>query len=263
VTKVAQAETGLPSIKNPFDSLQISIPGMKRFNDAQKCSDDPSKLCVGWIGEYIAGIYNYAIGVVGILATITMMIGGVIWLTAGGNSSRIGEAQAWITSSVTGLLIALTSYMILYQINPDILKVFDGSLRIQFVEKVPDKEPLSTEGNPNNSQDCNNCVTLASGRYKDGNMINSDIAAKLNTVNTNGINWIVSEAYPPASQHQSKCHYNGMCADIGIRSDATCENVTKLIAGFNGAGFKVLNEFQGCGGIGTTYATGGHLHISL
>jgi hypothetical protein len=73
------------------------------------------------IGFYIQDIYKYAIGIVGILAAVVLMIGGVIWITAGGNQTRIGEAKAWIGASLTGLIIALTSYMILFTVNPDLV----------------------------------------------------------------------------------------------------------------------------------------------
>lgn len=98
--------------------LQITIPGMKKFTTPSPCPDDPTKTCVPWIGEYIAGIYKYAIGIVGILATVVMMMGGIMWIVAGGNATRVGEAKAWIGASLTGLVLALTSYTILYQINP-------------------------------------------------------------------------------------------------------------------------------------------------
>lgn len=70
------------------------------------------------LGEYIRDIYKYAVGIVGILAAVVLMFGGVVWLTAGGNQTRIGEAKAWIGASLTGLIIVLTSYMILYTVNP-------------------------------------------------------------------------------------------------------------------------------------------------
>lgn len=167
--QTAKAEADMPAIKNPFDSLQVSIPGMAKFTEAKKCSDDPTKLCFNWIGEYIAGIYNYAIGIVGILATITIMIGGVIWLTAGGNSSKIGEAKAWIVSSLTGLLIALTSYMVLYQINPEIIGGVSKSLQIAYVDKPADDtggdsiSPLSTNAMANATK----AGILTSGSIKD------------------------------------------------------------------------------------------------
>jgi len=74
------------------------------------------------IGKYIRAIYKYAIGIVGILAAVVLMFGGVLWLTAGGNAERIGNAKSWIGAALTGLVLALTSYMILYMINPALVE---------------------------------------------------------------------------------------------------------------------------------------------
>jgi hypothetical protein len=58
---------------------------------------------------------------VGILAAIVLMFGGVLWLTAGGNPNRIENAKAWIGGSLTGLILALLSYLILYTLNPSLV----------------------------------------------------------------------------------------------------------------------------------------------
>ena len=73
------------------------------------------------IAKYIQAIYNYAIGIVGILAAVVLMFGGVIWLTAGGSPDKVNEAKAWIGASLSGLILVLCSYMILNTINPDLV----------------------------------------------------------------------------------------------------------------------------------------------
>ncbi len=98
--------------------LQIDIPTADLTEPTNCPPPNEDKMCVPWINQYIAGIYKYAIGVVGILATVVMMVGGIMWIVAGGNATRVGEAKAWIGASLTGLILALTSYTILYQINP-------------------------------------------------------------------------------------------------------------------------------------------------
>ncbi|MEA1962892.1 MAG: pilin, partial [Patescibacteria group bacterium] len=75
------------------------------------------------IADYIQAIYKYAIGVVAILATVVMMIGGVVWITAGGNQGRVGEAKQYISGALTGMVLVFCSYMILNTINPDLVKL--------------------------------------------------------------------------------------------------------------------------------------------
>jgi len=133
---LAQTNASLPTIANPFDNLQVKIPGMKRFSDALVTKDETTgqyKIQTAWIAEYLAGLYGYIISIVGILAAMTFIIGAVIYLTSAGNASRVGEAKSWMISSVFGLILALSSYLILYLINPALV-TFRG-LTIQAVQE--------------------------------------------------------------------------------------------------------------------------------
>ena len=75
------------------------------------------------IGEYIKQIYKYAIGIVGIVAVIVMMVGGVLWMTAGGNPTQVSSAQQYITGALTGLVLVMFSYVILKTVNPDLVNL--------------------------------------------------------------------------------------------------------------------------------------------
>jgi hypothetical protein len=75
------------------------------------------------IGTYVKAIYKYAIGIVGILAAVVLMFGGLLWLTAGGNANQVGEAKAWIGAALTGLIVALCSFMILATISPKLVEI--------------------------------------------------------------------------------------------------------------------------------------------
>jgi hypothetical protein len=107
---------------------QVSIPDSKfqRVECPQGMSEEDCEklkytITGKTIGEYIQAIYNYAIGIVGILAAVVLMFGGVIWLTAGGSQEKVKEAKAWIGASISGLVLLLCSYMILNTINPDLV----------------------------------------------------------------------------------------------------------------------------------------------
>ncbi len=120
----AKGTTKTPDL-NPLGQLQIKIPGINEL--AQKypiiCDNENDKeSCkIPWIAIYIYAIYNYLLGIGGVLAAVALMIGGVIWLVSAGNASRVSQAKSWITGSVTGIFILLTSYVLLYQINPELV----------------------------------------------------------------------------------------------------------------------------------------------
>ena len=107
----------IPVSVNAIDPYKFQVPigDLDEITFEKKGTTKP-------IADYIQAIYKYAIGVVAILATVVMMIGGVVWITAGGNQNRVGEAKQYISGSLTGLVLVFCSYMILNTINPDLVK---------------------------------------------------------------------------------------------------------------------------------------------
>jgi hypothetical protein len=107
-----------------FDIPQFQVPISTKKLSAVTCvsSPDGSYTCpVPWIGEYISIIYNYGLNIAGILAAIMLMAGGLLWLVSGGDASRITQAKELIIGSITGLIILVGSYILLIQINPDLV----------------------------------------------------------------------------------------------------------------------------------------------
>ena len=102
--------------------LQVPFPGMDTvFGTNYNSATQELTIEGNSIGNYIKTVYNYAIGTVGILATVTMIFGGIIWITAAGNTSRVETAKSTISAALTGMVLALSSYFILNMLNPDLL----------------------------------------------------------------------------------------------------------------------------------------------
>ena len=99
------------------------------------------------LSDYIRTFYTFFVTSAGILATVMIMFGGYRWITAGGNSSKISEAKETIISAALGLVLALTSYVILNTINPDItaLKKLE----------IPIVQPMAVEGSASRLCDFN------------------------------------------------------------------------------------------------------------
>lgn len=269
----APSATVIKAVKAPLFTIpdfQVKIDTVKL--SAVTCVTDPdsgNSVCpVPWIGEYVGGIYNYALSIAGILAAIMLMASGVIWLISGGDASKITQAKELIIGSITGLVILTSSYVLLTQINPDLVKM--KSINVDYISTI-DFEPASNEGNPNNSKVCEDCVTVKGIPTKSGNQINAGLAYKLYTAweascpsADNCVKWRLTEAYPPTGVHKSTCHYNGKCVDIGLNppTDPTnCSQVDKLIIILKNAGLTVLNEYVKCNGTQTDLTAGGHLHV--
>jgi len=68
----------------------------------------------------LSRLYVYGVGVVAIAAMIMLVIGGVQYMVAGEKDPS--SAKERIRNAIWGLILALTSYLILYTINPDLTK---------------------------------------------------------------------------------------------------------------------------------------------
>lgn len=71
----------------------------------------------------IQRLYKFIIGVIAVLAFIMITVGGFKWIMAAGNAATIQDAKTTITSAVSGLVLALLSYLILQTINPNLINL--------------------------------------------------------------------------------------------------------------------------------------------
>ncbi len=255
VPKDQPAPVQAAPIKIP--EFNVQIPGLTDLGAPQEVTENGQKyLVIPWLATYIAGVYKYALSIVTIFAVLMIMVGGIIWLTGGGSADKVSRAKDYIQGALIGLMIALFSYLILYTINPGLVKY--ESLKIKYVEHVEtENEEASTSNtvchnqlNPKvyNAQDicestevcdgsnpcakekkaeewccvCTDCQTIPNKfPRKEGA---KDLLSKV-TISaldkllecTGSGNWVITEAYPPNVRHLDKDHYNGRAVDIGLR----------------------------------------------
>ncbi len=101
---MAVAASALAATTNDYVPL-VQIPGVDTSNFL----------------NYLRDIYNFLISIVGILAMAALVYGGFRYLTSVGNPAAVEDAKDIINSAVIGLVLALSSWLILNEINPDIL----------------------------------------------------------------------------------------------------------------------------------------------
>lgn len=53
------------------------------------------------------------VGLTGVLALIAFIWGGIIWMTSGGDTSKIGKGKTMMVWAITGMLVIFSSYAIL------------------------------------------------------------------------------------------------------------------------------------------------------
>lgn len=73
--------------------------------------------------DYILAIYNFAIWAVGIAALLMISIGGFMYFTAAGNTSKTTKAKEIISDALIGVVVTMVAWLILYVINPDLVNI--------------------------------------------------------------------------------------------------------------------------------------------
>lgn len=75
------------------------------------------------ISSYLVGLYNFLLSIVGIVAVMMLILGGMRYISSAGNASATQDAKDMIQSAVLGLFLALFSWVIISTINPDLLYI--------------------------------------------------------------------------------------------------------------------------------------------
>jgi len=75
------------------------------------------------LSMYLVGLYDFLLSIVGIVAVMMLIIGGMRYITAAGNQAAVSDAKDIITSALAGLLLAILSWVIVAEINPDVLYI--------------------------------------------------------------------------------------------------------------------------------------------
>lgn len=73
---------------------------------------DPSQAGAS-LGYYVAQLWKTTVAVGGLAFLLYLTLGGIEWLTAGGDKAKVEEAQKKITNSLIGLGILVGSYAII------------------------------------------------------------------------------------------------------------------------------------------------------
>lgn len=72
---------------------------------------------------YVQAIYKFAIWSVGIAALLMISIGGFMYFTAAGNTSKMESGKKIIADALYGLIAVLFAWLILNKINPNLVNI--------------------------------------------------------------------------------------------------------------------------------------------
>lgn len=87
--------------------------------------------------DYLQYFFNFAIGVLGIIAFLVLIFAGLSYLTSAGDPEKMKAAKSKITSAFLGVIILLSSYLLLRTINSELIML-----------KVPELKKVTQEPAP-------------------------------------------------------------------------------------------------------------------
>jgi hypothetical protein len=89
-----------------FARLEVQIPGLPQ---------NPTLI------DYRNVIFTFLIGIGGILAVFSLVLGGIGYITSAGNPESRSNAKKRVTSAIFGLVLLVSSYIIIQRINPKLI----------------------------------------------------------------------------------------------------------------------------------------------
>ena len=120
--------------------LNIPIPSL---NLADAVLQDGT-VTIPFLAQYIQGVYNFLLGIVGMVAAVLMIIGGFQYLTSAGDKAKISAGKKRITDALIGMVLVFGSYILLYTINPNLVTF--QSLQLTSIKTSSSTDFISTLG---------------------------------------------------------------------------------------------------------------------
>ncbi len=114
-------------------AISFAFPAFAQYTPMVRIPGLPATGSIS-LSMYLVGLYNFLVSIVGIVAVMMMIVGGMRYITAGGSSSAIGDAKDIISNAVAGLVIAIFAWVIVVAINPPIKKLKHLALILNFVK---------------------------------------------------------------------------------------------------------------------------------
>lgn len=220
--------------------------------------------------QYLATIYDMSIGVAAILAVIMIVVAGFQYTASAGNETSISNARKRIQNAVLGLLLVLGAYVFLYTLNPAFVQNVFCIPPIESNQGLggcgEENAPRSTVLLPETPSGCPTCVSVGgtgilaktpnrngceitvatptNGSCQVAESILDNLIQMHENLTSAGINYEVTELWPPTRTHANSCHRRGTCVDLAVRSTQTATNIRDAFIAIQEAGLRPQYEVQ-------------------
>lgn len=193
--------------------------------------------------------------------------GGMKMVMSGGDTGAVSSARSIMTNSVIGLVILLGSWIIIntilnllvdeqnmgkwYEIQCTVLPPSTTATTTPNVVGSPSGSgPVSTTGCTGTCTALGSGINVKSTACSGGSTctVSSEIAPKLTTLDgkldTAGINWQVTEAFPPTRVHKDSCHQQGTCIDANCIGGCSATQVKTFLESAQSSGMRAVYEVK-------------------
>lgn len=167
-------------------ALSVPIPGLE-FTPAYQ---DGNVVVTNYLGEYIEAIYRWSVGAGALLAIVMIMIGGLQYMLARGNTAGLGAAKKRIGDAVLGLALLLFAWNIANLVDPS--TIFFDNLSIGTVEQRLFEDTSGLEGFSGGAV-AENCIQAYQNAQENGNCIMSET---------------IGSPIDPSNQQSFSCNYH-------------------------------------------------------
>jgi SH3-like domain-containing protein len=109
-----------------------NVPGFSSINDTSTS------------GEIVCAVFGFAQNLAILIATISIIFGGVYYLISYGRGKFTSEAKDWIKAGISGLLLVVCAILIIQTINPAITSCKTGilsAINFNFLNNTPGAAP--------------------------------------------------------------------------------------------------------------------------
>lgn len=165
-----------------FACQTILAETVELYSNQQIIPGAPARTCD--ISTYIQQIIGFGYATIGILTLFMLGVGAYQYIMSVGNTARMTSAKNTVNYAILGLVLGLLSWIILYTINPNLVKV-------QLGETVPCTIQWTTSGTGTT------VIETISGKY-DAVSLNKNVKDRVNSYSD--IIKAAHEKYPNVSE---------------------------------------------------------------
>ena len=112
--------------------------------------------------QYISTIFEFGLGIAGLLALGLIIFGAIQYTTSAGNVARQQDAKDRITSAIYGLVLLLGAFLILNVINPKLTQLELEEIKPIDLKKVNIEFDFINKNNPLDKETLNVATSLQS-----------------------------------------------------------------------------------------------------